>query len=298
MLQMITRNSYKKKTFFEKKSIYIPTLCFVFFMLVFNSLTCNSQQIERKIIIDKGICYYTTIDPEFQIATLYACSFNEPLKNAKKLVLPAGRNFNLPVIPFCWDIAGADVLAINFINNAGSNRKQAIKRIPIRSLNEWDEKTSISDVVMESATYPPYTSFEPYKYIIEKSNVLDHFFFDGIALSDSSFCFAIANNSELSLWQYSNNEWTRGAVVAMETNDFFSLFTYRALPYMIMSDGRIYGLKSNKIINQPEKKINEKLNNIVLIINKMNNTVSFMNAAAFDDKKSITELLVNATAIF
>lgn len=288
---------YTRTNFFQNNILYFYTMCFVIFIFIFDSLTCSSQQIERKMIIDKGTCYYTTIDPEFQIATLYTVDISMPLKQAKKMVLPAGRNSNAPVIPFCWDIAGSDVFAINFINNARSNRKQAVKRIPIRSLKEWDEKTSISDVVISSAEYPPYTSFEPYKFIIEKSTTLDHFFFDGIALSDSSFCFAISNNGRLSTWQYNNNEWSRGEEVEMQIDDFFSLVACKGKPYLVLSDGSIYAIKNNKLMKQPEKKMNAKLSDVILINNKMNDTVSFINASSVDDGKSMEELMKKAIPV-
>jgi hypothetical protein len=294
---MIT-NTHAREYFFQKRFMYVYTFCALFFILLFNSLICFSQQVERKIIIDKGICYYTTIDPEFQIATLYAFDFRKPVKSAKKLVLPAGRNFNVPVIPFCWDIAGNDIVAVNFMNNARSNRKQAVKRIPIRSLNEWNEETSISEVIESSSEYPPYTRFEPYIYITEKATTLDHFFFDGIALSDSSFCFVMSNNGELNSWYYDNKEWSRGEETAMQPDDFFSLFTHKAQPYLILSDGSIYTLKNNKLMKQPEKKINAKLADVILVINKMNDTVSFIHASSFDEKKSMEELMKKAVSIF
>jgi hypothetical protein len=295
---MIAGNHPIKINFFKNISMHAHTWCFVFFMLVFNSCLCFSQQVERKIIIEEGTCYYTTIDPEFQIATLHAVELNKPLKKAKKLILPAGRNFNVPVNPFCWDIAGKDVLAINFMNNARSNRKQAVKRIPIRSLNEWDERTSISDVVISSAEYPSYAIFEPYKYILERSSILDHFFFDGIASSDSSFCFAISNNGALSTWQYSANEWSRGGEVLMQVDDFFSLVTHKMQTYLIVNDGNIYALKNNQLMAQPEKKIQALLSNVILIIDKMKDTVSLIPVSSFDENKSMEELMKEASLIF
>jgi hypothetical protein len=294
---MIAGNQYTENYFFRTNTVYACTLWFAFFIFAFGS-TCFSQAVERKIIIDKGTCYYTTIDPEFQIATLYAVDINKPLKCAKKLVLPAGRNFNMPVIPFCWDIAGSDVLAINFINNARSNRKQAVKRIPIRSLNEWNEQTSISDVVMYSVEYPPYTVFQPYQYITDKSNMLDHFFFDGIACSDSSFFFVISNNGELSTWQYNNNGWIRGETIDLPIADYFSLCTHKAQPYLVLSDGRIYAIKNNQLMKAPEKKLDTKLSDVILIINKMNDTVFFISASSFTAERSVEELMKNANPVF
>ncbi len=270
-----------------------------FFCLFFHSRFCFSQQIERKMIIDKNGCYYTTIDPEFQIATLYNVELNRPLKSAKKMALPAGRNFNLPVIPFCWDLVGNDVFAINFINNAMSNRKQAIKRIPISSLKEWKENISISDVVQASAEYRPYTTFEPYRYLTEQSTTLDHFFFDAVEISDSVFCFAISNNGKLTIWEYNKDSWSKGEEISMQIDDFFSLVTYKSRPYLILSDGSVYAIKNNKLMKQLERKINTQLSRAILIIDKRNDKIWFMNAATFDETKSMEELIKkNAIAIF
>jgi hypothetical protein len=151
---------------------------------------------------------------------------------------------------------------------------------------------------MSSAEYPPYTNFEPYQYITNKSNTLDHFFFDGIACSDSSFCFVISNNYELSTWQYNNNGWSKGEAIAMQVADYFSLCTHKNRPYLILSDGSIYAIMNNQLMKEPEKKLDVKLSDIILIIDKMKDTIFFINAASFNEERSIEELMKNAVPVF
>ena len=62
------------------------------------------QKIERKIIIKNNNFYYTTIDEEFQIATLHIGKTTDSLNAAKHYALPAGRNYDEPVNPFSWDV--------------------------------------------------------------------------------------------------------------------------------------------------------------------------------------------------
>lgn len=273
----------------------MKTRNFIVILLFLQVFSALSQNLERKIIIENGMCYYTTIDPEFQIATLYVVAFDEPMKAAKKYALPAGRNLSIPIIPFSWDVVGKDVFAINFMNNALNNRKNAIKRIPMNTLNEWTEKISLSDVVMKSTEVQPYMPFEPYSYITDKSNILDHFFFDAVATTDSSFCFAVSNNGELTIWHYANEKWERGKTINMQTADFFSLFLYKKKAYLVTSEGKIYAIQNNIFLMQIEKSINKPLADGVLIINKMNNTVSFIDKANLNEQKSLKEMMKNSS---
>lgn len=269
------------------------------FILFFFVSTLAAQTIERKIIIEKGMCYYTTIDPEFQIATLHVCSLDKPVKMGKAYAVPAGRNLNVPVIPFSWDLMGKDVFVINFMNNALNNRRNALKRIPMNTLKEWDDKLSISDVVMKSTETQPYTWFEPYSETTEKSPVLDHFFFDAISTSDSSLCLVISNNNELTVWEYNQNRWRKGEDLQVRSENFFSLFSYNERPYLVTSDGSLFAVQNNKLIKLADKKISQALSDGLLIINKMDHSISFLNTTTLDEQKSLSEIIkLHATNIF
>ena len=61
----------------------MKTRNFIVMLLLLQALSALSQSPERKIIIENGMCYYTIIDPEFQISTLYIVAFDKPMKTAK-----------------------------------------------------------------------------------------------------------------------------------------------------------------------------------------------------------------------
>lgn len=256
-----------------------------------------AQNIERKIIIDKDQCYFTTIDPEFQIATLHVVAIDKPLKTAKEYAIPAGRSLSTPVIPFSWDLSGQNLFAINFMNNALNNRRNAIKCIPLHSLIVWNDKLSISDVVMKSTEVMPYTRFEPYAYVTEKSNLLDHFFFDCIATSDSSLCLAISNNGELSIWEFRNNSWTKGEELKMVNDNFFSLFNDQHQTYLITSSGAVHAVQNNRLKKQPETSLNNSLADGILIIDKVNRRILFLENAKLNRQKSVAEIVKDAILI-
>lgn len=280
-----------KMLLFKNVVITFVALFFVFELV--------GQSIERKIIIEKGMCYYTTIDPEFQIATLHVCAFDKPVKTAKEYAVPAGRNLNVPIIPFSWDLMGSDLFVINFMNNALNNRRNALKRIPMNTLKEWDDKLSVSDVIMKSTETQPYTWFEPYSETTEKSPVLDHFFFDAVSTSDSSLCLVICNKDVLTVWEYSRNNWKKGEELKMKSADFFSLFTHKGRPYLVASDGSLFAVQNNQLIPLADKKITKELSQGILIINRMDQTISFLMKDEFDAQKSFAEMIKQqATKIF
>lgn len=283
---------------FNRKGNHISR--FVLFAIFgMSALSAWCQSIERKIIVENGLCYYTTIDPEFQIATLHIAAVDKPIKTAKEYAVPAGRNLNTPIIPFSWDLMGDDLFVINFMNNAQNNRRNALKRIPLKELHEWNDTLTISDVVVKSTETAPYTWFEPYSEVLEKSPILDHFFFDAVATADSSLCLAISNNRELSVWEFSNGKWKKGEDLSMQADDFFSLFQHNGRTYLVTSDGSLYAVQNNKLIMLADRKISQALDDGFLIINKTDRSISFLNKAKFDKQKSMMELLkLYATKIF
>jgi hypothetical protein len=84
-----------------------------FFILVAAKL--SAQAIERKIIIENGNYFFTTIDDNNQLATLNTGKATDAIGDSKKLAMPAGRNYDDPVVPFSWDIEETSVFAISFL---------------------------------------------------------------------------------------------------------------------------------------------------------------------------------------
>ena len=247
---------------------------FLFLLPVVYSI--SAQEIERKIIIKGDHFYYTTIDEELQLATLHTGNIAEPLKKTNVSALPSGRNYNDPIIPFCWDLADKNMFSINFITNAMNSRGKALKFFPLSSLSEFGDRQKALNTLEMSFEQNVLTYFEPYAFITDRSAILENFFFDGIALSDSSICIAMANRGELSIWKYENDKWEHSEIINLPIDNYFSLFTYKRNSYLILSSGQIYSVSTKGITELPEKKLNVTLPEIVLLVNKNADTVQLI----------------------
>jgi hypothetical protein len=261
---------------------------FFFSYLVF---TINAQSIERKMVISGGVFFYTTIDEEFQMATLHKGKFSATLKSEKKLALPAGRNYNHPVVPFSWDVLKTNFYGISFLTHPLNDRNEALKRLPISDLKEWSDKVTIPDMLMKSVDQNMFAYNDPYLFILKRSNVLDHFFYDGIALNDSSYMMAIANNGELSIWNYNGINWQHGTIQSLPTDDYFSLFAVGKKAYLAAASGQIYEIVNNTVMAVSVKAIGEPLNNGFLIVNKDDRSVYFMKNSQLDKTTPLNKQL-------
>ena len=175
---------------------YISLILFYFVASTF----VDGQNIERKIIIENGKYYYTTIDEEFQIATVHIGKSTEALKEAKHFALPAGRNYDAPINPFSWDLNKGFIYAINFLVHPLNDRNEALKKIKLSSLQEWDSTVTSIKLLMQSVDQNMFALNDPYIFTTKRSNILTNFYFDGIAINDSSYCMVMTNNDELTVW--------------------------------------------------------------------------------------------------
>ncbi|HET6226178.1 MAG TPA: hypothetical protein VFF27_07850, partial [Bacteroidia bacterium] len=154
-------------------------------MKVYLSITCFficiigvSQDLERKIIIQDSSFFCTTIDQEVQIGTLFTGNYKKPLKAAKKLALPAGRNFSKSFNPLCWDITDSMLYVINFLNHPLNSKKDALKCFPLASLKEWSDSITPIGMILKSTEIAGFTRNEPYSFTMRQSNILNGFYFD------------------------------------------------------------------------------------------------------------------------
>lgn len=248
-----------------------------FFVSFFITLTSAlfSQAIERKIIIQDGNYFFTTIDDNDQLATLGTGKISEAKKDAKKLAMPVGRNYDDPINPFCWDIVGSNVFAINFLVHPLNDRNESIKRIETGSLKEWSATGTNIEMIMKGIEMNPFVYNDPYLFVTRRSNTLNNFFFDGIAPNDSTYTMAISNNGELSIWHYGGKEWKHGEVKSFPVDGYFSLFSFNNKTYLLLNTGVLYEASTSGIF-PVNKDCGMSLANGFLVINKDENTVSFM----------------------
>jgi len=268
-----------------------------FFLLA--AITAQSQGIERKIIIEKGRLYYTTIDPEFQVATLYSTKASASLNNAKPLAMPAGRNYNDPVNPFCWDILNGNCYAVNSLKHPMNDQNESLKRFPLASLREWSKSVTVTEMLNKSMDYNTFTPNIPYAYVTQKSKTLDHFFYDAIALNDSVFCMGISNNNGFSFWRFNGKAWDHVENSNFPVSGPFSLFAYKQDVYMILSDGKVYALTTRSITELPEKSKNIDLSKGCLVVDKDANSIKFIPEELLNRKVPFLDFArAKATVIF
>lgn len=263
---------------------------FVLLFLVFSTVLF-SQDIERKIIIENGNFYFTAIDNETQVATLFTGKDSSSVKTAKKLALPAGRNFTDPINPFAWDITDKEVYAVNFLMHPLNDRNEAIKRMSIASVKEWETSTSALDLIMQGTEMSPFAYNDPYLFVTRRSNTMNNFFFDAVSVNDSSYCMAIANNGELSIWNYNGREWKHSEVQNFPVTGFFSLFAHGKDVYLATNAGGLYTVSLSGISDVKNKSVGTTLSSCFLILNKDDDSIWYMKNSDLNNYTRMSELI-------
>jgi hypothetical protein len=255
------------------------------------SLAGRSQEIERRIIIQGNRFYYTTVDQEFQIATLHTGSVDENLSAARHFAMPAGRSLAEPVNPLAWDLQDSMVYVVNFLVHAQNNKHEALKRFPLRSLQEWDSTITVRDMLIKSVHLPSFAVNEPYRFMVTRSNVLNNFFFDGIALNDSVYVMVIHNNGDLYIWEFNGNEWKHSKMQHIAVTGHFNLFAFDQQLYLLLNSGQIYKVSVEGASLLPSKTSPASLSGGVVIVNRDHNTIQFIKNGPWDQNISLNELI-------
>ena len=259
-----------------------------FFILV--SSVVFAQSIERKIIIQNGNYYFTTIDELTQLATLHTGKDTSKIKNAKKLAMPAGRNFDDPIIPFCWDVVDTSVYAISFLLHPLNDRNEAIKSMNINSLKEPSKTVTPMDLIMLSVDMNPFAYNDPYLFVTRRSNTIEGFFYDGIAVNDSSYTMAISNNGELSIWNYNGKEWKHSEVMKFPIDGYFSLYAMNGKTYLIHNNGITQEVSVDGV-SKAKEDMGARIKDGIIIINKDKKRVYYIENKDLNSQTPLDELI-------
>src|SRR3989344_2868182 len=261
---------------------------FVSFFILFSTVVF-AQSIERKIIIQNGNYFFTTIDENNQLATLHTGKFSDSLRGAKKLAMPVGRNFDDPIIPFSWDVVDTNIYAISFLLHPLNDRNEAIKRINISSLKEWSASPTPMELINKSIDMNPFAYNDPYLFVTRRSNFIEGFFYDAISTS-GGYTMAISNNGEISIWNYNGTEWKHGEVIKFPVDGYFSLFEKNEKIYILLNSGVIQEVSINRI-SPTKKDVGVKPKAGFLIINKDDKSVWFIKNEDLDLRTPLNELI-------
>lgn len=267
----------------------------IFILLIGIGFNSIAQDFERKVIIQDGLFHYVSVDDNLQIATLYKGAMNDLLKEAKAFAIPAGRGISAQTNPLAWDIDGKDMYAVNFMDHSLNDRFESIKKFSIDGLKMWGANLSVDEVIMESVDAPMYVFNEPYYFIKNRSDYLNHFYFDGVVLK-GNYWMAVTNNEELSIWNYINGEWYHSEVIAdFKVDGPFSLITFNESIYLLTTKGEAYQISidggAKEVTFSADATFN--LKDVVLIDNRDNNTLSYMKRSQFNYDKSMKDMIVD-----
>jgi hypothetical protein len=255
--------------------------------------TSTAQEFERKIIIKDGVFHYVSVDENLQIGTLYKGAMDGLLKEAKAYAIPAGRGISAQTNPLAWDIDGDDMYAVNFMDHTMVDRYEAIKKFSLSDLKLWGANLNVDEFIMQSAEEPQYVFNEPYYFVKERSDYLNHFYFDGVMLA-GNYWMAVTNNEELMIWNNVNGTWVRSEVIkGFKVDGPFSLMTVKASLFLITNDGKAYQLSIEQGATAVTFSADAtfRLKDNVLIDNRDNNTLSYMNRSQFNYEKSMKDMI-------
>jgi hypothetical protein len=144
-------------------------------------------------------------------------------------------------------------------------------------------------MLMKSVEKRGFASNVPYLTTIEKSPILHNFFFDGIAMNDSTYFLAISNNGGFSLWIYNGKKWKNESTLEFPIEGFFSLFNYNGHLYVLLSNGNVHELAMNSI--SPAIKTSAIPAEGFLILNRDKKQITFLLNSKLDNSVPINELI-------
>lgn len=261
------------------------------FILSFVFIAIQAQSLERKIIVQNGKFYFMSVDENIQLATLYSGSISQPLKFAKAFAVPAGRGVSAETNPLAWDLFEEHVFAINFLDHSLNDRNESIKKIPVSGLMEWGPNVRLEELMMESIDRHMFQLNEPYLFVKNRSNYLNHFYFDGL-IHQNAYWMAMANNDELTIWSYTNEGWKYSEVIDFPITNYFSLLSQGDQLFLMTYEGDLYSVGLNGLLQIKKGNGGVDLARSILIDDRDNQMIYIFPSTGLNLEKTLEALLL------
>lgn len=225
-----------------------------------------------------------------QVGTLHIVDKNSKVDSGRALAMPAGRSYFEPVNPLAWDISDTNVYAVSFLDHPLNDRFESIKKFSVNSLIEWSTGVKAEDMIMMSAEYNMLTYNEPYKFMVQKNNVMNNFFFDGI-MWNGAYWMVLSNNGQASVWKYENENWAHSEMSSFESKGYFTLVEADDELKLITNTGDVFKVNISGI--NFEQKLNKGvvLNEGVVIEDRDNSKIKFVPHSAFNSQATLHEII-------
>jgi|GEM_PF-1143556 len=257
-------------------------------LFFFSLLTAFTQgKFDRKIIIADSNFYAVEIIN--QIGVLWIGNIAQPMDSAVRYIIPAGtKRRAVNYQPFAWDINNNSIFAINFTENAQNDRATSLKQIPLNNLEKYTSINNpavyLNKAAIENGSIQNYPFIDTYKNNI----YMDDLFFDLVTKGDSIYQF-IAINNNLVVWLWDGRNWSKSTTFPMKVRSFFSIYAMDNDVYIIESNG-VRSVYRNQPIVMASKYFD--MYNSVMINNRDNNSIQFVNANAFvNTKLPLTQII-------
>lgn len=267
----------------------------IWFFLIGSSLW--GQHPERKLIIENDRYTYVTVNDNYQLATLYRGNINEPLREAVRYQLPLGRNLTAQLNPLAWDLTGDSIVAINFMDHVLNDRYESIKKIGVKGLEKWHEGIDIGSVMNRSVELPSYVLNQPYLFVKEQSDILNHFYFDLVVI-DQALWLVMSNNGSYVVWKYDGQKWEQSKVFEKTFRGYFTLIEKNQEPFLILSDGEMLKIALDKITVEQTPTANFELKDVVLVSDRDKGQHFFLKMNLLSENASMKDLLGKAKQLF
>ena len=171
-----------------------------------------------------------------------------------------------------------------------NDRNEALKRVSVNSLKGWSAEVTPLSMIMIGSDLSPFAYFDPYAFVIKRSSTLENFFFDGIALSDSTYCVAISNNGELTVWLYNGKAWKHTEPFKFPLKDYFTIIQHNNKAFLVTNAGTIYEATA-KAMKQLEVKLPGSLADGILLADKDKNIVYYVKNKDIGQNTTLDELI-------
>ncbi len=266
-------------------------IIFSFIAVLISFSNLFADRIERKIIIQDSNYYFFTIDESTQLANLYTGKTSVPTSQALPVVLPIGRRLSQPFQPFCYDINGKNIIAINQIKHPLNSPLFSLKKIPVsyQNMNAENART----LLLSSFKQKDVAIFTPWQFMTQQNNILENTLID-IAVDGDSIYTAIHNHGQLIISLWDGKAWKAFPPATVNYSSYFSLFFAGKQLMLLDQIGQL--LTFNRSSGKPEKsylinQTNYNADDYVMLINKDSKSTCLLKRNLVESGKySIDEL--------
>lgn len=267
------------------------------FVLFFIILICSfnfsiaQSKIEKKILIQDGMFYFMTFDEISGMSTLHMGHVSNSIHQSQNYILPWSRHTESPEQVLMWDIIKDSFTCVNTIRHSQNDPFQNIKRVGLQQLDSLVLFAENKDLfILNGIDQNNYIRNVAHEFVLKEHKFLDSYYSD----------LALGVDGDLYILNHVEGKWR-----LQKGNEIFNVqlaqnITVENQPNLVRVQEKFVVLIGENVFElllgaTKElvflQKIKTKLDDCILIINRDENTLSYMNSSFFDSNNSLAELI-------